>query len=73
MLREGNRWGGLRVRFLLSGSLLLALVGCADLQYTSSYPVLPETTRHAFAYVFGGAGTFGNASGPLAVPTEPVG
>jgi hypothetical protein len=36
-----------------------------------SLPV--ETTRHAFAYVFGGAGTFGNASGPLAVPTEPVG
>jgi hypothetical protein len=32
-----------------------------------------ETTRHAFAYVFGGTGTFGNASGPLAVPTEPVG
>jgi redox-sensitive bicupin YhaK (pirin superfamily) len=36
--------------------------------------VLPvETTRHAFAYVFGGAGRFCNASGPLAVPTEPVG
>jgi redox-sensitive bicupin YhaK (pirin superfamily) len=36
--------------------------------------VLPvETTRHAFAYVFGGAGKFSNASGPLAVPTEPVG
>jgi redox-sensitive bicupin YhaK (pirin superfamily) len=36
--------------------------------------VLPvETTRHAFAYVFGGAGKFCNASGPLAVPTEPVG
>lgn len=32
-----------------------------------------ETTRHAFAYVFGGPGTFGNASGPLAVPTEGVG
>jgi redox-sensitive bicupin YhaK (pirin superfamily) len=31
------------------------------------------TTRHAFAYVFGGAGKFCNASGPLAVPTEPVG
>ncbi len=31
--------------------------------------VLPvETTRHAFAYVFAGDGTFGNASGPLAVP-----
>jgi len=32
-----------------------------------------ETTRHAFAYVFAGSGKFGNASGPLAVPTEPVG
>jgi len=32
-----------------------------------------ETTRHAFAYVFGGTGKFCNASGPLAVPTEPVG
>jgi redox-sensitive bicupin YhaK (pirin superfamily) len=31
------------------------------------------TTRHAFAYVFGGSGTFCNASGPLAVPTEGVG
>jgi len=29
-----------------------------------------ETTRHAFAYVFGGSGKFCNASGPLAVPTE---
>jgi quercetin 2,3-dioxygenase len=36
-----------------------------------SFPV--ETTRHAFAYVFAGAGKFCNASGPLAVPTEPVG
>jgi hypothetical protein len=36
--------------------------------------VLPiETTRHAFAYVFAGSGKFCNASGPLAVPTEPVG
>ncbi len=36
--------------------------------------ILPvETTRHAFAYVFGGAGKFCNASGPLAVPTEGVG
>ncbi|MCC7497897.1 MAG: pirin family protein [Bryobacterales bacterium] len=36
--------------------------------------VLPiETTRHAFAYVFSGKGKFCNASGPLAVPTEPVG
>ena len=32
-----------------------------------------ETTRHAFAYVFAGGGKFGNASEPLAVPTEPVG
>jgi hypothetical protein len=32
-----------------------------------------ETTRHAFAYVFAGAGKFCNASGPLAVPTEGVG
>jgi len=36
--------------------------------------ILPvETTRRAFAYVFGGAGTFCNASDPLGVPTEPVG
>jgi hypothetical protein len=35
--------------------------------------VLPvETTRHAFAYVFGGSAKFCNASGPLAVPTEAV-
>lgn len=32
-----------------------------------------ETTRHAFAYVFAGSGKFCNASGPLSVPTEPVG
>ncbi len=32
-----------------------------------------ETTRNAFAYVFAGSGTICNASGPLAVPTEPVG
>jgi quercetin 2,3-dioxygenase len=32
-----------------------------------------EITRHAFAYAFAGSGTFGNASGPLAVPTESVG
>jgi redox-sensitive bicupin YhaK (pirin superfamily) len=31
-----------------------------------------ETTRHAFAYVFAGDGKFCNASGPLAVPTEPI-
>ena len=31
-----------------------------------------ETTRHAFAYVFAGAGKFCNASGPLAVPTEAI-
>jgi redox-sensitive bicupin YhaK (pirin superfamily) len=36
--------------------------------------VLPvETTRHAFAYVFGGSGKFCNASGPLSVPTESAG
>jgi redox-sensitive bicupin YhaK (pirin superfamily) len=38
---------------------------------TRTLPV--ETTRHAFAYVFAGSGKFCNASGPLAVPTEPVG
>jgi redox-sensitive bicupin YhaK (pirin superfamily) len=32
-----------------------------------------ETTRHAFAYVFHGAGKFCNASEPLAVPTESAG
>ncbi len=32
-----------------------------------------ETARHAFAYVFEGAGMFCNASGPLAVPTEAAG
>ncbi len=32
-----------------------------------------EATRQAFAYVFGGAGRFCDASEPLAVPTEPVG
>ncbi len=32
-----------------------------------------ETSRHAFAYVFAGAGKFCNASEPLAVPTEGVG
>ena len=32
-----------------------------------------ETTRHAFAYIFAGRGKFCNASGPLAVLTEPVG
>jgi quercetin 2,3-dioxygenase len=32
-----------------------------------------ETTRHAFAYVFAGAGKFGNASGPLPVRTDVVG
>ncbi len=30
-----------------------------------------ETTSHAFAYVFAGAGKFCNASKPLSVPTEP--
>ncbi len=32
-----------------------------------------ETTRHAFAYVFHGAGTFRDASEPMAVKTERVG
>jgi redox-sensitive bicupin YhaK (pirin superfamily) len=32
-----------------------------------------ETTRHAFAYVFEGAGKFCNASAPLEVPTEAAG
>jgi redox-sensitive bicupin YhaK (pirin superfamily) len=32
-----------------------------------------ETTSHAFAYVFAGAGKFCNASQPLAVPTEAAG
>ena len=32
-----------------------------------------ETTRHAFAYVFAGAGKFSNASEPQAVRTETVG
>ncbi len=31
-----------------------------------------ETTRHAFAYVFSGAGKFCNSSEPLEVPTESV-
>ncbi len=35
--------------------------------------LLIETTRNAFAYVFAGEGKFCNASGPLAVPTEPAG
>ena len=36
-----------------------------------TFPI--ETSRHVFAYVFGGDGKFCNASGPLAVPTEPAG
>ena len=36
--------------------------------------VLPvETTRHAFAYVFGGKGRFANASEPQAVKTDVIG
>ena len=31
-----------------------------------------ETTRHAFAYVFDGSGSFRGASGPRGVPTEQV-
>jgi len=38
---------------------------------TKTLPV--ETTRHAFAYVFAGAGKFRNASDPRAVSTEGVG
>jgi redox-sensitive bicupin YhaK (pirin superfamily) len=38
---------------------------------TKTLPV--ETTRHAFAYVFGGSGKFANASGPMAVRTDVVG
>jgi redox-sensitive bicupin YhaK (pirin superfamily) len=36
-----------------------------------TFPV--ETTRHAFAYVFGGHGKVCNVSHPLDVPTEPAG
>ena len=32
-----------------------------------------ETSRHAFAYVFAGSGTFRNASDPRAVKTDGVG
>jgi redox-sensitive bicupin YhaK (pirin superfamily) len=32
-----------------------------------------EVTRHAFAYVFAGSGTFRNASGPLSVKTDHTG
>src|SRR6202008_3707849 len=32
-----------------------------------------ETTRHAFAYVFAGSGTFKNASDPRAIKTDAVG
>jgi redox-sensitive bicupin YhaK (pirin superfamily) len=35
-----------------------------------TFPV--DAARHAFAYVFAGAGRFGGASEPLEVPTEPV-
>ncbi len=37
---------------------------------TKTLPV--ETTRHAFAYVFEGAGKFANASGPQAVKTDVI-
>jgi len=43
------------------------------LQSTPHRRLKAQTTRHAFAYVFAGSGKFCNASGPLAVPTEPVG
>jgi redox-sensitive bicupin YhaK (pirin superfamily) len=40
----------------------------------SKRKIIPvETTRHAFAYVFAGAGRFCDASEPLAVPTEGIG
>ncbi|MGO9307686.1 MAG: pirin family protein [Spirochaetia bacterium] len=32
-----------------------------------------ETTRHAFAYVFAGSGSFANSSGPRPIATETVG
>jgi redox-sensitive bicupin YhaK (pirin superfamily) len=32
-----------------------------------------ETSRHAFAYIFAGSGTFRDASGPLGVPNELTG
>jgi redox-sensitive bicupin YhaK (pirin superfamily) len=38
---------------------------------TKTLPI--ETTRHAFAYVFGGAGKFANASEPQLVKTDVVG
>src|SRR5207248_7587513 len=41
--------------------------------YTTLFRSPVEVTRHAFAYVFAGAGKFCNASEPLEVPTEPVG
>src|SRR4029077_1228064 len=44
--------------------------GPGDLEVTvppgKRKPLPAETTRHAFAYVFAGAGKFCNASGPLA-------
>lgn len=43
---------------------------CVPPRTQKSIPV--EPARNAFAYVFAGAGSFCNASGPLAVPTEPV-
>ncbi len=38
---------------------------------TKRLPV--ETTKHAFAYIFDGSGTFGNASAPRSVATETIG
>jgi quercetin 2,3-dioxygenase len=62
----GQTWSR---RWNRGGPYLPGRVGCAGRRKT--LPV--ETTRHAFAYVFAGAGKFCNASGPLAVPTEAVG
>ena len=46
---------------------------CRSLREKRKSLPVGETTRHAFAYVFGGgAGKFCNASGPLTVPTEAV-
>ena len=63
-----------------SGARRARWTGSPPTRSTLMYPCLPaeedspvETTRHAFAYVFAGAGKFCNASGPLAVPTEAVG
>ena len=50
-----------------------ALLAKAERVLSGHNPASFETTSHAFAYVFAGAGKFCNASEPLAVPTEPAG